>query len=564
VIEAIKKKDFNEAHTKAEEQAKFLRDYIRRCMGAEHVCCDSEDYEQAQKISKAIKYAVHIKKVTSETGGLAFGAVRRIQELLTQYKRHCENTRLEMKEAGEERNYTKAIAMQHDLESSKNDYSLKLCAHVDRILESGNLRALEVGCRSIQEAHPELQPDIMNAAAEPDKAGQEEDQNGKNRESSFEGPVMIAAPPGTARRPHSARSAREEEPEKHRFSGNTKLKPDKMKEMGKRLCVPKKTAAEKATTDEDLQKGLFMLKEEYDNCTFRPTIGVKGVLTSSIAKPHKEMTFWPTDRYPRRAPSPHGKARFEGDTNMDPSGEIQLKNCMTYISEGKYWEVEADLKDKYDRGDYGHALEAALKLIKEGLDNENQIRKWDLTAKEATALRKLKGKPLLFQLVDDLRAKKFLERAETETNKSKAYFDKVKADIKLQEDEKDARMSRIHKIRPTSYQSLTEGTDTPGRQKRRKALEEMLAHKGPRADIAECKQLVKSHCGFPDMGEIADHLSSLCENNEQLKQILRCDDKEARKVKVAEGDLMIRVAANLCKRAKFVSRMDSYNYKTKS
>ena len=42
---------------------RFLRDYIRRCMGAEHVCCDSEDYEQAQKIAKAIKYAVHLKKV---------------------------------------------------------------------------------------------------------------------------------------------------------------------------------------------------------------------------------------------------------------------------------------------------------------------------------------------------------------------------------------------------------------------------------------------------------------------------------------------------------------------
>lgn len=53
MIQALQSKDFGEAHAKAEEMARFLRDYIRRCMGAEHVCCDAEDYEQAAQIAKA-------------------------------------------------------------------------------------------------------------------------------------------------------------------------------------------------------------------------------------------------------------------------------------------------------------------------------------------------------------------------------------------------------------------------------------------------------------------------------------------------------------------------------
>ena len=304
--------------------------------------------------------------------------MRRIQELLVQYKRHCENTRLEMKEAGENRNYTKAIAMQHDLESSKNDYALKLCAHVDRILESGNLRALEVACRSIQDSHAELQPDIMNAAVDPN------DPNvGKNNESSFEGPVMIAAPPGTARRPHSARSAREEPEERHRFDGTKKLPPEKMKEMGKRLCVPKKTLEERATTEEELQRGQFMLQEEFDNCTFRPTIGVKSVHVPSIAK--KGGTFWPTDRYPRRNPKAHGEARFTSDINLDPGGDLQVKRCMKFVLDSMENHIQAQ------RANFGSGLEGTLSLIKMGLEDEGQVMAWNLTPKEVYALKLLQG-----------------------------------------------------------------------------------------------------------------------------------------------------------------------------
>lgn len=563
VIDAIKKKDFNEAHTKAEEQAKFLRDYIRRCMGAEHVCCDSEDYEQAQKIAKAIKYAVHIKKVTSEQGGLAFGAVRRIQELLSKYKRHNENTRLEMKEAGEQRNYTKAIAMQHDLESSKNDYSLKLCAHVDRILESGNLRALEVACRSIQEAHPELQPEIMNVEGQVEPSA--------NNESSFEGPAMIAAPPGTARRPHSARSAREEEPEKHRFDGSTKLNKEKMKEMGRRLCVPKKTMEEKATTDDELQKGKFMLQEEYDNCTFRPTIGVKGVIEPSIAK--KGGTFWPTDRYPRRAPSPHGKARYEGDTNLDPEGVWQLRRCMDFVCDDPTHGITSDLKRQagWTEGRNNtlicsnpNRLEGVLSLIKMALEDETQIMQWELTPGEVEALKNLKGQPLLFQVTDDLRSKAFLKRAASEVTQAKTARESMLRSIEEERADHADRIHKITKIKKESYRSLTEGTDTPGRQKRRQQMAEMCKSNRTVVPIEQCKELVVVHCQFPDLETILESLEGLVADEERCRGILKCDPKEWKKLKQAQGDTLIRLTASLCKRAKFVSRMDSYNFKTKA
>ena len=43
----------------------------------------------------------------------------RIQELLSKHRRNTETTRIEMKKAGEARMYTKAISLQHDLETGK-------------------------------------------------------------------------------------------------------------------------------------------------------------------------------------------------------------------------------------------------------------------------------------------------------------------------------------------------------------------------------------------------------------------------------------------------------------
>ena len=64
----------------------------------------------------------------------------------------------------------------------------------------------------------------------------------------------------TARRPHSARSAREEPPEHDRFDGTRKIKVEQTQEMPRRLAVPKKTMEEKATTEDELQKGRCMLQ----------------------------------------------------------------------------------------------------------------------------------------------------------------------------------------------------------------------------------------------------------------------------------------------------------------
>lgn len=574
VIAAIKNRDFDEAHTKAEEQAKFLRDYIRRCQGAEHVCCDSEDYEQAQKIAKAIKYAMHIKKVTSERGGLAFGAVRRVQELLVKYRRHIENTRLEMKEAGEARNYTKAIALQHDLETCKNDYALKLCAHVDRVLESGNLRALEVATKSIQDAQPELQPDIMNVDLP------EEDQ--AEPSSGMEGPAMIAAPPGTARRPHSARSAREVIPERHRFDGSIKLKQEQTAEMAKRLAIPKKTMEEKATTADELQKGKFMLQEEFENCTFRPTIGVKGVKKPSIAK--KGGTFWPTDRYPRRAPSPHGKARFEGDINLDPDGTTQMQRCINFCVQHMQTQIQKHSTENIHRV----TLEGCCTLINLALEDEGQVREWMLTDKELIVLKdpKLVLKDKVFQLTDDLRAKLFLKRAEAEVIKAKVQYEKGRDDMKKVAAENEAKIKKYtgpegkkYKIADSKYLRLKDGVDTPGRQKRNKAMEDMLkGNQTPRPDMEEVRAVVADFCQYPKDEQLLQNIVELVQKKEQCQNLLKCDEKEADKLRSIaglnaegdpgetppDGDRLLRMVSSLTKRAKFVSRMDSYNYKTRS
>merc|ERR1712057_110695 len=119
-----------------------------------------------------------------------------------------------------------------------------------------------------------------------------------------------------------------------------------------------------------------MLQEEYDNCTFRPTIGVKGVIRPSIMKGHG--TFWPTDRYPRRAPSPHGKARFEGDINLDPDGAWQLKRCIRFVVDSMLPTIQQQSPQMMHRID----LDGALKLVSIALEYDAQVKEWKLTEGE--------------------------------------------------------------------------------------------------------------------------------------------------------------------------------------
>jgi len=541
VIAAIKNKDFGEAHQKAEEQAKFLRDYIRRCMGAEHVCCDSQDYEQAQKISKAIKYAAHLKKVTGERGGIAFGAVRRVQELLVKYRKHIENTKLEMKEAGDARNYTKAIALQHDLETSKNDFALKLCAHVDRILESGNLRALEIACKAIQDQQPELQPDIMNIV---DTMEEQDKAVGGNTASDM--PTMIAAPPGTARRPHSARSAREAPPERHRFAGDKRLKGDQQKELNDRLAKPKKPW-------ERVQNGEHLLFEEKQNCTFRPlTDGsiFKGVKKPSVNKANGYRTggvFWPTDRYPRRNPSPHGKARFEGDINLDPGGDLQIQRSIICLKELLKKEgQECDISDT--------DMEGAMRLVNELSTDETMLDNLGLNEHKATALQALKGQDKVFKFLDLLRAKEFTARSATWVKNAKSEYEGTVLTIQEEQIEQARRIQKVVKIKKDTYSRLTKSS--------KKAMYDTCPT--PKVDLDGLKALVAQQCQFPNDDSLEHNIGELVKDPERSCQVLKCDKKEAKKLMTLQGEALIRMAATLSKRAKFVSRMDSYNYKTRS
>ena len=88
--------------------------------------------------------------------------------------------------------------------------------------------------------------------------------------------------------------------------------------------MPKRTMEEKASneTNADIKrKNTFMLQEEYDNCTFRPTTQYpsSAITKPSITMPHGHS--YPTNTHTRRNPSPHGKARYEG-----------VYDCLTLLS----------------------------------------------------------------------------------------------------------------------------------------------------------------------------------------------------------------------------------------
>jgi len=551
VVAALQGKDFAEAHAKAEEMARFLRDYIRRCMGAEHVCCDAEDYEQASHIAKAIKVARDAKKETGEKGGLAFGAVRRIQELLSKYCRTCDTTRMEMKKAGEARNYTKAIALQHDLETNKADYAVKLCSHMDRILEMGNLRALWTACQSIEESNPELQPDII---ADPHSI----DQEGHER--------LVTVPPPALQRPRPAKQHPNDHPLVEgsitaKLKGS--LKKEQIDEMAIRLSQPKRTMAEKAATETNadaVRKQTFMLQEEYDNCTFRPTTQYKmEVITKpSIMMPHGH--FYPTNTHPRRNPSPHGKARYEGDVNCDPTGESQQQSCVLYCAKSlmpSIWSQSEAVS--YERV----SMDQLERLIRIGLSDPQQVEAWSLTEKEVAALRKLRGKELMFQLTDDLRSKAFLDRISQQLQNRIRSDQRAKEQAQLEHQISQGKILRINNIKEGPYKQLVHGVETPGRAKRREMEQASREKGGVKVPLEQCVALVSQQLGCRDE-EAASRLETLLEDKQSVMTLLRSDATEIDKLAMMKGDARMRYAFQLAKRAKFISRMDAYNHKTRS
>eukprot|EP00656_Telonema_subtile_P035726 TRINITY_DN3968_c0_g1_i1.p1 TRINITY_DN3968_c0_g1~~TRINITY_DN3968_c0_g1_i1.p1 ORF type:complete len:455 (-),score=103.64 TRINITY_DN3968_c0_g1_i1:218-1582(-) len=274
------------------------------------------------------------------------------------------------------------------------DYALKLCSHLDRILEMGNLRALWTACQSIEESCPELQPDIT-------ETGDAE---------NFDG--LVACPPAALQRPRPEKQLVGLKPLKGSVvvKHKTKLEQSKIDDMAKRLSAPKRSTQDKSIKETDVteqRKGQFMLQEEYDNCTFRPTTKYRmDVLTkSAIKKP--AGNFYPTNAFPQRKPGPHGKARYEGDTNCDPSGEEQERSCICFVASSLQPSIWAQSETPDPNRISKDSLE---RLIRLALDDEQQVQAWGLTAGEVVLLRQLRGKQQLFQLTDDLRAKAFLER----------------------------------------------------------------------------------------------------------------------------------------------------------
>jgi len=282
------------------------------------------------------------------------------------------------------------------------------------------------------------------------------------------------------------------------------------------------------------------------------------VMQPSIAK--KGGTFWPTDRYPRRNPSPHGKARYEGDVNLDPGGEWQLKRCIRYVAENLQEHILSNAGKSIERLDMGNIVS----LIGTALEDEGQIVEWGLTEGEVVTLKELKGQAKLFQLTDDLRAKKFLERAAVEVRNACKYYHKTQSDAKAQVEEEAVRIKKVTAIPDQKYTLLVEGRMTDGRQKRITAMQNMMKQPSPRADLKEVRAIVANHLSMDNNDDLVAKLAGLVEDEQNAMAALKCDSKEAKKLAAAQGDALLRLASSLCKRAKFVSRMDSYNYKTRS
>ena len=88
----------------------------------------------------------------------------------------------------------------------------------------------------------------------------------------------------------------------------------------------------------------------------------------SIRMPHGH--FYPTNTHPRRNPSPHGKARYEGDTNCDPTGEEQERSCILFVAQS----LQPSIWSQSDQSDPRKVSKDALeRLIRVALDDPGQV-----------------------------------------------------------------------------------------------------------------------------------------------------------------------------------------------
>eukprot|EP00656_Telonema_subtile_P035727 TRINITY_DN3968_c0_g1_i3.p1 TRINITY_DN3968_c0_g1~~TRINITY_DN3968_c0_g1_i3.p1 ORF type:complete len:438 (-),score=106.17 TRINITY_DN3968_c0_g1_i3:79-1392(-) len=426
------------------------------------------------------------------------------------------------------------------------DYALKLCSHLDRILEMGNLRALWTACQSIEESCPELQPDIT-------ETGDAE---------NFDG--LVACPPAALQRPRPEKQLVGLKPLKGSVvvKHKTKLEQSKIDDMAKRLSAPKRSTQDKSIKETDVteqRKGQFMLQEEYDNCTFRPTTKYRmDVLTkSAIKKP--AGNFYPTNAFPQRKPGPHGKARYEGDTNCDPSGEEQERSCICFVASSLQPSIWAQSETPDPNRISKDSLE---RLIRLALDDEQQVQAWGLTAGEVVLLRQLRGKQQLFQLTDDLRAKAFLERITNQLSNRSTKEARQKEQKQLEQQAAKGRVTRVKNIKQTSYKQLVSGIETPGRSKRRAQLDSwMRPQSTPRTSIEECVALVAQLLGCQEE-DAGLTLEAALGDPQGVMRTLKADQNEVGKLVQLKGEARMRHAYQLAKRAKFISRMDSYNHKT--
>ena len=151
------------------------------------------------------------------------------------------------------------------------------------------------------------------------------------------------------------------------------------------------------------------------------------------------------------------------------------------------------------------------------------------------------------------------------------------------------KIARISNIKEGPYKQLVEGIETPGRLKRRESDEARVRNSGPgKMSLEQCTALVSQQLGCRDE-EADDRLETLLEDKQSVMTLLKSDESEVNKLALLRGDARMRCvhfatlylpyysqlwhhyslaggryAYQLAKRAKFISRMDAYNHKTRS
>lgn len=84
----------------------------------------------------------------------------------------------------------------------------------------------------------------------------------------------------------------------------------------------------------------------------------------------------------------------------------------------------------------------------------------------------------------------------------------------------------------------------------------------PAATIEQCKAQLAAQLGCHD-DEAAGRLETLLEDKESLMRALQADSGEVAKLAGMSGERRLRFAHQLAKRASFITRMDSYNHKSR-